>query len=784
MNSEYLAEILIYLLCGGVLGALAFWAVHRMKLGTYQKIGQDIVYKAEIDAKAIKSAGEITLKQALIEQQRECEFLLQNEKKKLQKEEDRFKSREDKLEARMNLVEKKLADIEKKEAIIAGRKQQIDEERKIVSELHENLIKQLESLTGLSSAEAKELLLSKITNDIKNEAAHLSRKIRKEAEEQAEQEAKRIVVASINRLAVPCVSEATVNTVTIPNDEMKGRIIGREGRNIRALEHVTGINFIIDDTPGAIVLSGFDPIRMQIAKMALLELVKDGRIHPTRIEEVVEKAKLSVNKLIRQYGEEAAFKAGAMNISPELITLLGKLKFRFSYGQNVLDHSLEVSYIMGLIAAELGADIRLAKRIGLLHDIKHTEVARRACMYGCTQFRCRHSALIPPTGPWTAVRPGRGAGRRLARAGRWQLAGAPGDQVDGDLDRLRGSAGVTNALQQQLRGDGAHGNRVLRDDGDAGLDDAGERDVVEADVRHLPLPAHGRERCPRPERQQVLRREHGRGCARGPEQLADGPLSRLRGADIAPDQGLVFRDAALAERGLVAAVAFRGRGSVAQVSEEPDPRVPVSHQVGHRAPGAADVIAQHRVGGHRGGRAAGEHHLDAAAYLRQQVAVIGRARVDDQPVDAPRAERGEQGPLPLRAAVRARAKQQAVALAHHLLDGAEQLGGGRVRHVFEQHADGGRELPRQPQVARRDVVPVVQLLDGVPHPGGPLRPHAAPAVDHPGHCHDADSGQRRDISHCRVSATLWAGIGIVIQTKAPHREIIIVRTFRRRINSI
>lgn len=369
MNSEHLTEILISLLCGGALGCLGFWLIHRIKLGNYQKIGQDIIFKAEIDAKTIKSAGEITLKQTLIEQQREVETILQNEKKKLHKEEDRLKSREDKLEARMNLVEKKLADIEKKEAILTGRKHQVDEERKIVAELHENLIKELESLTGLSSAEAKELLLTKITNEIKNEAANLSRKIRKEAEEQAEQEAKRILITSINRLAVPCTSEATVNTVTIPNDEMKGRIIGREGRNIRALEHVTGINFIIDDTPGAIVLSGFDPIRMQIAKMALCELVKDGRIHPTRIEEVVEKAKLSVNKLIRQHGEEAAFKAGAMNISPELISLLGKLKFRFSYGQNVLDHSLEVAHIMGLIAAEIGADIRLAKRIGLLHDV-------------------------------------------------------------------------------------------------------------------------------------------------------------------------------------------------------------------------------------------------------------------------------------------------------------------------------------------------------------------------------------------------------------------------------
>lgn len=413
MNSEYLAEVVLHLLCGGILGALAYWGFHRMKLGSYQKIAQDIIFKAEIDAKAIKSAGEITLKQSLIEQQKECEQILQQEKKKLQKEEDRLKIREDKLETRMNLVEKKLADIERKESVLSGRKQQIDDERKIVSELHSNLIQQLESISGLSSSEAKDLLFAKITNEIKNEAAHLSRKIRKEAEEQAEQEAKRIIVTSINRLAVPCVSEATVNTVAIPNDEMKGRIIGREGRNIRALEHVTGINFIIDDTPGAIVLSGFDPIRMQIAKMALSELVKDGRIHPTRIEEVVEKAKQNCNKLIRQYGEDAAFKAGAMNISPDLITLLGKLKFRFSYGQNVLDHSLEVSHIMGLMAAELGADVRLAKRIGLLHDIgkavshevegSHDIIGHDLCLkYGETKevangVGCHHFKMEPLT---------------------------------------------------------------------------------------------------------------------------------------------------------------------------------------------------------------------------------------------------------------------------------------------------------------------------------------------------------------------------------------------------
>jgi ribonucrease Y len=212
-------------------------------------------------------------------------------------------------------------------------------------------------------------LLSRLTNEVKTDAANLIRRIRKEAEEEAEKQASTIIATAINRLAISCTSETTVCTVAIPNEEMKGRIIGREGRNIRALERETGVNFIIDDTPGAVVLSGFDPIRKHIAKFALTELIQDGRIHPTRIEEVVEKSTLNVHKQIKQYGEDAALRAGAMNLHPELINLLGKLKFRYSYGQNVLDHSLEVSYLMGLMAAEMGLDIRLAKRIGLLHDV-------------------------------------------------------------------------------------------------------------------------------------------------------------------------------------------------------------------------------------------------------------------------------------------------------------------------------------------------------------------------------------------------------------------------------
>lgn len=369
MNSDFIAIILLSILGGCLAGAAALWLYHKAKLGGYQKIAEEIFARARLDADAVKKAGELALKQNQLEYQQATEQHLQTERRKLHKEEERLKQREDKLESRMNLVEKKLSDIERREISLAAQKSHLDEDKKQTSGLYAKLISELERISGLSTLEAREILLNKITNDVKNDTALLIRRTRKEAEEEAEREASQIIATAINRLAVPCVSEATVNTVSIPNEEMKGRIIGREGRNIRALERATGINFIIDDTPGAVVLSGFDPVRMQIAKVALTELVQDGRIHPTRIEEVVEKATMNVQKMIRQHGEDAALRAGAMNLHPELIVLLGKLKFRFSYGQNVLDHSLEVSHIMGMMAAELGLDIRLAKRIGLLHDV-------------------------------------------------------------------------------------------------------------------------------------------------------------------------------------------------------------------------------------------------------------------------------------------------------------------------------------------------------------------------------------------------------------------------------
>lgn len=369
MEENRFALFILLFLSGSFLGGLGFWIYQHFALGGLKRLSSNILNRAEIEASEIKRSAELMVNQLQIEQQRELEKLRLLDRKKLQREEERIKQREDKLESRMNLVEKKLSDIEKREAILAARKNQLDEEKKRTIEEQKQLLEGLEKISGLSASEAKEILLRRLNNEIKIESANLIRRVKKEAEEEAEKEATSIITTAINRLAVACASEATVCTVAIPNEEMKGRIIGREGRNIRALEHATGVNFIIDDTPGAVVISGFDPIRKQIAKLTLAELVQDGRIHPTRIEEVVEKSALNVHKLIKQYGEDAALRAGAINLHPDIINLLGKLKFRYSYGQNVLDHSLEVSHLMGLMAAELGLDVRLAKRIGLLHDV-------------------------------------------------------------------------------------------------------------------------------------------------------------------------------------------------------------------------------------------------------------------------------------------------------------------------------------------------------------------------------------------------------------------------------
>ena len=368
MSSEPSLILSLLFLTGLITGSLGLFLFQKFKLTHFKQLAADILRKAESEGEALKKTIELTGRQQQLDQQKEFENRWQLERRKVQIEDERLKQREDKLETRMNLVEKKLADLEKREANLIAGNICLDKEKKEILEMKTAITQRLEKTAGLSTKEAKEILFNEITQEVQKDAANYIRKSAKEVKEEANKEASMIIATAINRLAVSCVSEVTVNTVSIPNEEMKGRIIGREGRNIRALERATGINFIIDDTPGAVVLSGFDPIRLQIAKMALTDLVQDGRVHPTRIEEVVEKAKGNVNKLIKTHGEDAALRLGIINLHPELTILLGKLKYRFSYGQNILDHSIEVANLMGIMAAELGLDARLAKRIGLLHD--------------------------------------------------------------------------------------------------------------------------------------------------------------------------------------------------------------------------------------------------------------------------------------------------------------------------------------------------------------------------------------------------------------------------------
>ncbi len=410
---SHYALYLIPLVLGLGLGSLLHTLYYRKKVGNFQKLAASILQGAEGEAEKIRAGAEEERRQKQFDQQRRLEEASLLERRKIQAEEARLKEREDKLESRMGLVEKKLTQIEKREAVLGERKLLQEEEKRRLAEEKEKLKRDLEIAAGLTAKEAKEKLVQELTEDLKFEKANLIRKTMKEAEEESERLASSILAQAINRLAVPTVSEATINTVSLPGDEIKGRIIGREGRNIRALERATGITFIIDDTPGAIVLSGYDPIRMHVAKLALSELVKDGRVHPTRIEEAVERAKDAVERKVREYGQDAALRAGQANLHPELIQLLGKLKFRFSYGQNVLDHSLEVSYLMGMIASELHLNVSLAKRIGLLHDmgkaVSHDVPGTHALIghdlalkYGETQevangIGCHHGEIPPIT---------------------------------------------------------------------------------------------------------------------------------------------------------------------------------------------------------------------------------------------------------------------------------------------------------------------------------------------------------------------------------------------------
>ncbi|MFQ9934226.1 MAG: ribonuclease Y, partial [Lachnospiraceae bacterium] len=271
--------------------------------------------------------------------------------------------------AKEEAVEKKADMLEKKESSLAGREEQLVKVKAEVEKLNEQRTQELERISGLTSEQAKELLLKTVEDEVKLDTAKLIKELEARAKEEAGKKAKEYVVNAIQKCAADHVSETTISVVQLPNDEMKGRIIGREGRNIRTLETMTGVDLIIDDTPEAVILSSFDPIRREVARIALEKLIVDGRIHPARIEEMVEKAQREVEVMMREEGEAAALEVGVHGIHPELIRLLGKMKFRTSYGQNALKHSIEVAHLSGLLAGEIGADVRMAKRAGLLHDI-------------------------------------------------------------------------------------------------------------------------------------------------------------------------------------------------------------------------------------------------------------------------------------------------------------------------------------------------------------------------------------------------------------------------------
>lgn len=365
-----MSQIIIAVVITAVIVAFLSWnlAIAYRKRTYESKIGSAEVKSREIIEEALKTA-ETKKREAMLEAKEEAlrtknelERETKERRAELQHYENRVLSKEENLDKKQNALEKREQTLQQKEESIAARSREVDS-------LYDRGMEELERIAGLSVEQAKEFLLRSIEDDVKHDKARMIRDLESAAKEEADKKAKEYVVSAIQRCAADSVAESTVSVVQLPNDEMKGRIIGREGRNIRTLEQLTGVELIVDDTPEAVVLSSFDPVRREIAKVALEKLINDGRIHPARIEEMVEKAQREVDTRMREAGEAAVLEVGVHGIHPELVKLIGRMRYRTSYGQNALRHSIEVAELSGILAAEVGVDVRMAKRAGLLHDV-------------------------------------------------------------------------------------------------------------------------------------------------------------------------------------------------------------------------------------------------------------------------------------------------------------------------------------------------------------------------------------------------------------------------------
>ncbi|MBN2178504.1 MAG: ribonuclease Y [Deltaproteobacteria bacterium] len=369
MNGLAIVIVVAAIIVGVLLGYLLRKKVSSKILESSENLSARIVEEAKKEAETIKKESILQAKDNLLKAKNEFEKETRGRKQELDGVERQLRLKEENLDKRLDMLVQKETNIEKKEQSVINKENLINEKHEKLNEVIEEQKERLEKIAGISSEQAKSHLIQSMTADAKREAAGVIRKIEEDAKRDADKKAKEIIAYAVQRYAGDYITENTVSVVNLPSDEMKGRIIGREGRNIRAIEAATGTDLIIDDTPEAVVLSSFDPIRREVARRSLENLISDGRIHPGRIEDVVKKAKTEVDEIVRETGERVSFDAGVHDVHPELLNLLGRLKFRTSFSQNVLVHSIEVAHLTGMMASELGINVKEAKRAGLLHDI-------------------------------------------------------------------------------------------------------------------------------------------------------------------------------------------------------------------------------------------------------------------------------------------------------------------------------------------------------------------------------------------------------------------------------